>query len=352
MDSDSIFLPNGDQIKVSQRLEVRIDPQRDLHGPCVARAPNGDLLLSHQDSLVHGGDDGFAHQWRSADQGFTWQDEGPAADWRDRGIDALFGEYGTTPEGRMVMLVQLRQPLGGNQGIANNVWYTSADSGRTWEFQGEIDSSDPHAVLAPREVITREGTLYFGAWSRRGNALYVSMDAGRSWQRRSVIFPATHPGFEELANAGPPFYPHVVFRPDGVLLALTYITPPTNMCYIRTSLDQGHTWGSIVPRPDLPVWAPRLGWFGEVLVLTGRDIQEHATVAMFSVDGGVTWGNRLIIDRPPYEGSYAYTDSLQIAADQMWVFTSSPRSEGKGDIVGVLLVKRPGSKDRDHRVAG
>ena len=91
------------------------------------------------------------------------------------------------------------------------------------------------------------------------------------------------------------------------------------------------------------MWAPRLGWFGEVLVLTGRDIQEHATVAMFSVDGGVTWGDKLIVDRPPYEGSYAYTDSLQIAADQMWVFTSSPCSEGKGDIVGVLLEKRPGS---------
>ena len=341
VDPRSVRLPNGCTIHVTKRVEVAVDPARNFHGPSVGRCPNGDLLLSHQDSLKHHGGDGFCHQWRSTDNGFTWQDEGPAADWRDQSIDSLFGEYGTTPDGRMVMMVQLRKTLGGNQDILNNVWYSSDDDGKTWEYRGEIDPSHKYAVLYPREIITRGGMMYFCAWSRRGNALYVSTDNGSSWQRRNVIFPTTHPDFERLSDAGPPFYPNAVFLPNGTLLAVTYITPPTHRCYIRTSLDEGHTWGPIVKRPDLPIWAPRLHRWGDVVILTGRDIDDPVTAALFTVDGGATWGHKLVVDRPQLGGNYAYTDAIQIAADKMWVFTSSPlRADGSGDILGVLLEKR------------
>ena len=93
------------------------------------------------------------------------------------------------------------------------------------------------------------------------------------------------------------------------------------------------------------MWAPRLGQLDELLVLTGRDIELHSTVVLFSLDSGVTWSDPLVVDHPPFEGSYAYTDSLQIADGRMWIFTSSPRSEGRGDIVGVLLERtRPASR--------
>ena len=73
------------------------------------------------------------------------------------------------------------------------------------------------------------------------------------------------------------------------------------------------------------------------MIVTGRDIEERATVAWFSGDNGDSWGNRLIVDRPAHRGSYAYTDSLALDANRFWVFTSSPLSTGKGDIIGVLL---------------
>jgi hypothetical protein len=73
------------KVEIVGRVEVYLNPGRDLHGPCVVRTGNGDLLLCHQGSEEHGRQDGFAHQWRSEDNGFTWQDEGPVADWRDRG---------------------------------------------------------------------------------------------------------------------------------------------------------------------------------------------------------------------------------------------------------------------------
>ena len=60
------------------------------------------------------------------------------------------------------------------------------------------------------------------------------------------------------------------------------------------------------------------------------------------LDEGVSWGDKLVIDAPQYAGSYAYTSSIQISDDRMWVFTRSPRSEGKGAIAGVLLERHRG----------
>jgi len=331
-----VGLADGTAVSIAARTDVNIDPERDLHGPCVTRAPSGDLLLCHQDSLAHHGGDGYVHQWRSRDNGFTWTDEGPAADWRGQDLDALFGEYGVLPSGRMVMLVQRRRPASGNEGIISGVVYISDDDGGTWECRAEIDCSHQHAAMMAREVIWSGTSLLTGMYSRLGHALYASED-GESWQRRSVIFPPSHPDFRALPEAGPPYYPNAVFLDDGRLFAVTYITPPVNHCFATTSSDEGLTWEPIAARPDLPVWAPRLGRLGDLLVLTGRDIEAHATVALFSSDGGTTWSAPLIVDRPPFEGSYAYTDSLQIAPGQLWVYTSSPRAEGRGDIVGVLL---------------
>lgn len=99
-----VRLDNGTSVKVTERVFVNVDPQRDLHGPCVVRAANGDLLLCHQDSNAHHGGEGLVHQWRSCDGGFNWDDEGPAADWRDGAWSRL-----------------------------GNALYQSTNGGRSWE---------------------------------------------------------------------------------------------------------------------------------------------------------------------------------------------------------------------------
>lgn len=325
-------------IRIVDRIEIAVDPARDLHGPCVIRAANGDLLLCHQDSVEHGGRDGFVHQLRSADNGRTWENEGPAADWRDRGFDALFGEYGVGPDGRLVMLVQRREVLGGDSGIVASWVQVSGDHGRTWREIGPVDGSDTYAVMFGRNLVTVDDTMFAGVWSRHGNALYESSDSGETWSKRSVIFPADYPEFTKLADAGPPFYPHVVICPDGSMLALTYHTPPTHCCFSRRSTDTGASWGPIERLDALPLWAPRMKRFDdETLIVIGRDIEERATVAYFSSDSGRSWREKMVVDRPPFEGSYAYSDSVDAGDGRFWVFTSSPRSPGKGDIVGVLL---------------
>lgn len=333
---------NGMTVSIVDRVNVYVNPARDLHGPRVVRAGNGDLLLSHQDSLEHGGRDGFAHQWRSSDNGFTWVDEGPVADWRDRGFDSMFGEYGLTPDGRLTMVVQRREVLGGNIGIVGSWIQMSDDHGKTWRETGPMDDSDTYAVMFARSLVLHDGVLYAGVWSRHGNALYLSKD-GESWSKRSVIFPNDDPDFPKLKEAGPPFYPHVVMCPDGSMLAMTYHTPPVHHCFSRRSQDLGEQWEPIVKETGLKLWAARMNRFDdETLIVTGRDIEIGATVAYFSTDSGRTWGCKLVVDKPAFKGSYAYSDSIDAGDGRFWVFTSSPQSEGKGDIVGVLLERRGG----------
>ena len=325
-------------IRITNRVHVYVNAQRDLHGPCVVRTASGDLLLCHQDSLEHRGGDGFAHQWRSVDDGATWQDEGPAADWRSRNIDSLFGEYGVAPGGRLVMIVQRREVLTDDDGITASWLQTSENDGRTWRSVGPVDDSDEHAVMYARNILTREGVMYMGVWSRQGNALYVSLDDGLSWEKRSVIFPIDYPDFSKLSDAGPPFYPHIIFCPDQSMLAMTYHTPPIHHCYSRRSVDNGLTWGPIVKETGLDLWAPRMRRFDEeTLIITGRDTNLRATVAWFSKNSGASWGDRLVVDKPEFGGSYAYTDSIRARDGGYLVFTSSPQSEGKGDIISVRL---------------
>jgi hypothetical protein len=64
-------------------------------------------------------------------------------------------------------------------------------------------------------------------------------------------------------------------------------------------------------------------------------------VAWFSTDSGNTWDHKLVVDKPAFTGSYAYSDSIDAGDGRFWVFTSSPQSEGKGDIIGVLLAVAP-----------
>ncbi len=334
----SVQLPNSTVVRIAKRIEVNIDPQRDLHGPCVIRAASGDLLLCHQDSNQHRGGDGFVRQWRSTDNGFTWQNEGPVSDWRSDQIDSLFGEYGLAPDGRLVMIVQRRKTLTGDRGIIASWVQMSKDHGKSWQRIGPMDATHEYAVMFGRNLITHHDEMYAGAWSRLGNALYVSENGGRSWNKRSVIFPIDFPDFTNLPNAGPPFYPHVVFCPDSSLLAMTYHTSPRNHCYSRRSRDNGKTWEAIVKETELNLWAPRMNRLDEdTLIATGRDIGERATVAWFSTDSGQNWSDRMILDTPVHRGSYAYSDSISAGDGKYWVFMSSPRTPNKGDIVGVLL---------------
>ena len=130
-ESSPVRLKSVTEVRVVKKVHVNVNPERDLHGPCVVRAGNNDLLLCHRDSLEHIGGDSFVRQWRSTDNGFTWQDEGPVADWRNRQIDSSLGEYGKTPDGKLIMFVQCRKLRSGEQGVIASWLQTSDDHGKS-----------------------------------------------------------------------------------------------------------------------------------------------------------------------------------------------------------------------------
>ncbi len=72
----SVTLGDGLHVRIVDRVVVRVDATRELHGPTVTRTATGDLLLCHQDPDQHHGGDGSIRQLRSRDNGFTWQNEG------------------------------------------------------------------------------------------------------------------------------------------------------------------------------------------------------------------------------------------------------------------------------------
>merc|ERR1711960_86600 len=98
-------------------------------------------------------------------------------------MDSLFGEYGLADDGSLVLIVQRRQVLAGDSGVVGAWTQVSEDDGATWAelgpFADDPHADDParseHAALYGRGIVSRDGVMYAGVWSRLGgNALYVS----------------------------------------------------------------------------------------------------------------------------------------------------------------------------------
>lgn len=365
-----VTLANGDTFTLTKKIAVNVDLQRDFHGPSVVRAANGDLLLFHQDSLEHEGGDALVCQLRSSDQGRTWTREKPAADWRARDNAAMFGEAGLTSDGRLVMWVQVRRKaLGGDEAIGPAWLQQSKDHGRTWIDVGPADPAHPEAAMNARSFVPHGDKLYVTAWSSKtGSSLYASPRGdGLTWTKVSDIFPRSEDRpfpYQQRNRPMAPFYPNICFCPNGSVLAVVYSTSGApaatsgndNVIWSRRSTDDGRTWGPAeIAEPLRNLWAPRLRRISDqVIMITGRDISRRATIASFSTDSGRTWSERLILDRPGFYGSYAYSDSIEMEPGKIWVFLSSPQGgnpiepgeksmgqhKGKGDIIGVLLEHR------------
>ena len=77
------------------------------------------------------------------------------------------------------------------------------------------------------------------------------------------------------------------------------------------------------------------------MVVTGRSLEDNAVVALFSISNGKSWGNKLIIERPKDVGNCAYTQSIPVGSDKLWVYTStSANVVSMPDVVGILLEKK------------
>ena len=241
--------------------------------PCVARLPNGELLLVyfHQVKLADGKiqEDIIVH--RSTDGGVTWS--------KRQVLDLLGREPYLTvlDDGTVFITVHfLSQDWRNTEGYIYSYLYRSTDAGRTWSTTA-IRAEDVPGLESNTWVHTsrnllelQDGSLIFGV-SAPGEIvqLWRSYDKGASWDKsvecqfegidKSKLW---WPFFAEtFFSAGQNDKIYGIFRVDPkVFPPLTGTEAPTEhsdqfeRMIVYTSTDAGKTWGN---RQDL-------GYYGEM----------------------------------------------------------------------------------------
>ncbi len=302
-------------------------PENYFHCPTTIVAANGDLLVASGQGRVHGV--GNIVQARSTDGGESWNYEGVIYDHGKRNPSE--SAYGTTfaraPDGRLVLLVQTTNPelileaeaknlvLGGEQ-FAGCVYLISDDHGKTYEYKGYIDPETPHYVEgSTSNILTRNGTIYLVSPSfYAGVLLYTSEDNGETWQRRSAVFPSpvAPREWEPDVYTAVMRYPTFTFLPDGSIyvLGLAYLPDGEEKNYSRVSVDGGKSWGPVRLVEGISVRCPVLHWVGDTLVLHGRYTPDQDMIMHTSIDQGVTWSPRKIIQDYDTDGGYSSSVNL------------------------------------------
>jgi photosystem II stability/assembly factor-like uncharacterized protein len=186
-------------------------------------------------------------------------------------------------------------------GVGVEALYATADGGASWTPVGALPRAAPNGQVFGvgnyRVTFSRQGDGSLRGWYVGATQLYVSTDAGRSWQPVAISAPAP-----VAAWAVTPAQPAFAGQ-EGILpMAFHDPTGPdnatANRVYIYVSHDGGSTW--IDPRPAPAGFAP-VGdvistaildsnhiWLTSLSLTAGDKVQARPAVARTS-DGGLSW---------------------------------------------------------------
>ncbi|MEW6228078.1 MAG: sialidase family protein [Bacillota bacterium] len=337
-----------DRVEVSERFTIWVDGERYYHGPAAVVAPNGDWLVSFQDSVEHHGEGSVISQVRSSDQGKTWTMDGVAYSELNDGVTVRNPAYGVTPHGEVCMVVQRRDPKQGItwEKLAGSYYLASADSGKTYRCRGFVDPEKPQRHLGTSSaIITCDDTMYMVAYSLDGCVLYTSTDRSRSWSYRGVVFPAGAMPVQD------PCYPSIIQRSNGELIVqCTNGEIISGYNFQRVSADGGATWSEVRFLGDLRVTHnPDLDRVGDLMICHGRQYlgpKGAAIVAYLSDDEGESWSGPLVLDTyggGPLAGAKEWSHggySASLRADEnrlLVVYSTNVYHATKPDICGVWL---------------
>ena len=194
--TDTIQIQNPKQLGVetipAQRITLGVPND---YKPCIARLPNGELLVTafHQHKMggaLKAGDE----EWpllrediilfRSQDGGVTWSEP--------ETLDILGREpyFSILSDGTILITVHLlMQDVRNEFGYVQTYVHRSTDRGKTWEttrFPGEdLPGWQPDwKVCSSRNILElRDGSLILGMGTQEGHiSLFRSHDKGASWQ--------------------------------------------------------------------------------------------------------------------------------------------------------------------------
>ena len=200
---------------------------RGDYKPCIAKLPNGELLLVAFDAAKK--IDGKLCEdmllWRSSDGGRTWSDR--------QVIPPLGREpyFTVLDDGTVFISVHfLQQDIRNKAGYVYSMLHRSTDGGRTWTTT-DIRLEDVPGAKAGDSVITgrnvvklKDGTLIFGVGVRRGpEYLWRSRDNGKTWDKTLAC---TYHGADQTKMPFPILGEAFYWQArSGDLLAVCRVTP-------------------------------------------------------------------------------------------------------------------------------
>lgn len=279
----------------------------------------------------HNGD-GWMEYKRSLDGGETWSEPAPLEYSRKvydsgAGRSVMCEKAVLTDEGSILLFnlecVNIAEHNFTWRPLAVPTFLRSSDGGGTWEGPnlmgdepGRIWDAIYHdGVIYVLELFNDSVIKWHGNLPEHHYSLYVSVDQGRSFVRRSVLpFDFMMRGYGALA-----------FLPDGSLIAYIYNQDDEKHLDYVISADGGHTWGEV----DTAFFAkqirnPQIAAFKDGYVMHGRSgskgeegIKGH--FVLYASRDGVHWD----------EGRYLQMRTAGAGAYSNNVLVHSP--DGQGD---------------------
>ena len=208
---------------VSERIPIGIPED---YKPCIARLPDGELLLVAFHAPRQGGvPEEYAFLYRSGDGGRNWS--------RRRRLEVLGREpyLSVTSDGTVFLSTHLLPRARGNrEGYTQSFLYRSTDGGDRWEgqrigFQDLEGMEGPGTVVTGRNVLELEsGELVFAVGGKGGHEfLWRSNDGGKTWDQSLA---SRFGGVDQSALPFPILGEAFLWQaPNNDLLAICRITP-------------------------------------------------------------------------------------------------------------------------------
>jgi hypothetical protein len=255
--------------------------------PAVAQAKNGDWVLSYKKGLDHVNSP-LVILRRSQDRGKTWSPE--VVYFNSSQPDPTLA---LTPDGTLLIEFVKLDP----NGEAGSAYSLSHDDGLTWGPFTFFDDPVSNTYAFPTAFLTVAGTMYGASYGPHGDGtndstLWDSADSGSSWMKRSLIRQAGDAGINETA---------IMQVGTTRLLAVSRDDLNTNT-WAHFSDDSGLTWGNQIDYTSQVgvLQLPQLIHVGKALLLLGRQFDSyaypHEFVVFTSLDGGMTFGDRAVLD--------------------------------------------------------
>jgi len=201
----------------------------------------------------------------------------------------------------------------------------SHDGGKTWGEQLRVPVTSPHGP-----IIKKDGSWFFfgkvylcpdETFPNRQICAIESRDEGKTWQLLGVVdLPEVDPAIapEGGVNETHVHEPHAIELPDGTILGAVRISGfgghAQNMIYTTRSEDGGLTWSK--PEVlDLVGCPPHLLLHssGAVVMTYSTRVEPHTQRAKISWDGGLTWGEEIIVAPPSPDWDHGYPSTVELS---------------------------------------